>query len=407
MSFRSARQVQFFLKLDLPLWNQIMSNFQSQGLFHRLQSIDALRGLVMLIMLMDHVRETFFLHMQVADPVDVSTTTAGLFLIRLASSVCAPTFVFLAGLSIFLRVRSRSKNDTAIFALTRGILFIILELFVVGFAWSAVFPPEKYYLQIIWCMGLCMIVLAALIFLPKKIQLCTAILLVSCHHLLENVTPSDLGISREVWAILYQRDWIDIFGIPARTSYPILPWIGVMLAGYVAGHWYSSKADSLQRMRRLPLVAAALALSFLLLRGLNVYGDHPRVDYDNLLLNTLNFFALTKYPPSLLFILSTLSFTVCGLWFFERFQSKYYVHKLAVFGSGAMFFYVIHLFFLKGLYLIAEGIFGRNKGTLYGVSHLGWIMVWTIIVAVILFPVTIKFVSFKARNRHRKWLSYL
>jgi len=234
----------------------------------RIVSIDALRGMVMLIMLMDHVRETIYLHLQVGDPVDVTTTSPLLTIMRLLSSFCAPAFVLLAGTSAFLYQQNHTKSQTAKFLFTRGLFLIALELIVIGFAWTGTFPPEKFYLQIIWCIGISMICLSALIYLPKLFQIVLVIEIIARHNLLDPVKLGSDHTFHFFWAILHQRDWIEIFGIPARTSYPVLPWIGVILLGYVIGSWFTS-LEARKRQQRLLYLSSSMLIGFLILRGIN------------------------------------------------------------------------------------------------------------------------------------------
>ena len=372
---------------------------------HRIVSIDAVRGLVMLIMLIDHVRETVFLHMQVGDPVDVSTTSPMLFILRLMSSFCAPAFVLLAGLGAFLYQDRHSKVDIAKFLFTRGLFLIVLEMLVIGFAWTGVFPPEKFYLQIIWCIGICMVCLAGLIYLPRMIQIFLSLLLVAGHNLLDSIILSSDNPLHFVWAVFHQRDWIEVFGVQSRTSYPVLPWIGVILAGYLIGPWFT-KLDSIQRCRKLLNLSIAVLVGFMILRVINVYGDKPWSSHDSMFSTVLGFFALTKYPASLLFLSFTLPFAGFGLILFERYRAKKGVQRLAEFGSGAMFFYVFHLYVLKVIYVSLVAIFGLNQGDYYGVNHPFWVVVWSVGLALPLCWVTVKFVRFKAKNRQMKWLSY-
>lgn len=217
----------------------------------RLISLDALRGLVMLVMLVDHVRETVFLHQQVSDPVSADGVSVGLFLTRLLSGFCAPAFVLLAGTGAYLYGQKHSSAEVSRFLLTRGLFLVCLELFVIGPAWTGVFLPEKFYLQVIWCIGLSMIALAGIIHLPRACQWSLAIFLTVGHHFLDAIHASPADGWHSLWAILYQRDWITLFGIPARTSYPILPWIGVILMGYLVGSWFRTQINFEQRSRRL------------------------------------------------------------------------------------------------------------------------------------------------------------
>lgn len=374
------------------------------GKRRRLVSIDALRGLVMLIMLLDHVRETVYLHMQVGDPVDTATTSSTLFWMRFLSSFCAPAFVFLAGISVYLYQQKHSRSETSLFLLKRGVILILLELFIIGTAWTGVFPPQKFYLQIIWCIGICMIALAGILYLPRVAQVVVSILLIAGHNMLDHIILEKDHWFHVPWAILHQRDWITFLGVPARTSYPVLPWIGVITAGYLVGTWYT-QTDML-RTKKLFRMALLLFGGFILLRTLNVYGDIPWKHYESVSQTVMGYFALTKYPASLLFLALTLAFTALGLIFFERMRSNKAVVKIADFGSVAMFFYIIHLYFLKVIYLTLEHFFGKNQGEYFGFNHPYQVCLATVIVAVPLWFLSLKYRDFKEKHREIKWLSY-
>jgi len=374
----------------------------------RLASIDAMRGFVMAIMLLDHVRETVFLYQQVGDPVDVSTTSPGLFFIRLLSSVCAPAFVVLTGLSAWLYGQAHSKRETSFFLLKRGAFLIVLELLVVGTAWTGVFPPEKFYLQVIWCIGICMITLAMLIHLPRSVQLFIAIAFIAGHNLLDGIEVAVDSIFHIPWAILHQRDWFSLpGGLIARTSYPVLPWIGVIVLGYVSGPLFAKDANSDWRRKVLLISGAAMLLGFVSIRMLNGYGDHSWAVHDSALVNVMGFLSLTKYPPSLLFLLSTLGVTALGLVYLEKTQAWRPVAALAEFGSAPMFFYIAHLYILKTIYLLAVALFGTNKGEYFGFEYVWQVLLFCVALFYPLYWLTCRFAVFKRRRRDIRWLKYL
>ncbi len=186
----------------------------------RLLAIDALRGLVIVIMLLDHVRETFFLHQQVGDPMDVSATSPALFFSRLLTHLCAPAFVFLAGLSAWL-YGAGNRGATAAFLAKRGVFLIALELLVVNFAWTFQFPPSVIYLQVIWVIGLSMLALAALLWLPRAALAAVGLVLVAGHNALDAVHFAAGHAMHLPWAVLHDRGWIELGDtLRMRTSYP-------------------------------------------------------------------------------------------------------------------------------------------------------------------------------------------
>jgi uncharacterized membrane protein len=374
----------------------------------RLIAIDALRGLVMLFMLVDHVRETWFLHMQVSDPVDASTADPALFFTRLISTFCAPVFIALTGMSAWLYGQSHSKGQVSAFLLKRGLFLIFLELTFVGFAWTAEFPPTKFWLQVIWCIGICMIALAGLIYLPRLWQAVIGLLIVCGHNLLDPIVLTPESPAFPLWAILHQRAVVDLGGgMIAKTTYPVLPWIGVILLGYAVGPWFAQGSDPAPRIRRLAVLGAGILIGFVLLRYANVYGDKPWFHAESPLRTFMSFVALTKYPPSLLFLMPTIGFGALMLALFERFQDHWSMPRLAMLGGAPMFYYLLHLYVLKALYLIALAIYGPIKGTVFGVDNVSTIWIWVAILIVPLCLPTRWFAGLKQRRKDIWWLKYL
>ncbi|HEX7852281.1 MAG TPA: heparan-alpha-glucosaminide N-acetyltransferase domain-containing protein [Sphingobium sp.] len=374
----------------------------------RLIAIDALRGLVMLFMLVDHVRETWFLHMQVSDPVDANTADPALFFTRLISTFCAPVFVALTGLSAWLYGQSHSKAEVSSFLLKRGLFLIFLELTFVGFAWTAKFPPSTFWLQVIWAIGICMVTLSALIYLPRKAQIALGLLIVCGHNLLDGIVLTPASPAFPIWAILHQRAIIDLGGgMIAKTTYPILPWIGVILLGYATGPWFARGSDSETRIRRLAMLGAGLIIGFVLIRFANVYGDKPWFHAETPLRTVMSFLALTKYPPSLLFLMPTIGFGALMLALFEKFQDSRAMPMLAMLGGAPMFYYLLHLYVLKALYLIALAIYGPTKGTVFGVDNVSTVWIWVAILIVPLYLPTRWFAGVKQRRKDIWWLKYL
>ncbi|PTQ12695.1 hypothetical protein CLG96_00585 [Sphingomonas oleivorans] len=374
----------------------------------RLLSIDALRGLVMLFMLVDHVRETWYLHMQVTDPMNALTVAPDLFFTRLLSQLCAPVFVALTGLSAYLYGQSHSRAETSLFLLKRGAFLIFLELTFVGFAWSAQFPPQTFWLQVIWAIGICMIVLAGLLHLPRAWQLVIGAVIVCGHNLLDGVVLTPESPFYIPWAILHQRSVIELGGgMIAKTTYPVLPWIGVILLGYAVGPWFARGVDPAQRLRRLLMLGVALLVGFFVIRWINVYGEKPWVHTGDTLRTVMSFLALTKYPPSLLFLMPSLGLGALFLRLFERKQESRLVPMLAVLGGAPMFFYLLHLYVLKALYLIAFQIWGANHGAFFGVDSLGPVWLWVLGLIIPLYLPTRWFAALKQRRKDIWWLKYL
>lgn len=374
----------------------------------RLAAIDALRGIVMALMLVDHMRETIYLHMQVSDPVDVDTVEPALFFTRLTATICAPVFIALTGLSAWLYRQTHSTAQTRLFLLKRGVFLILLELTVINFAWTATFPPDTIYLQVIWCIGLCMIALALLMGVPRAIQITLAAFLIAGHHMLDPITFAPGDALYEVWAVLHDRSWIELGAeVSARTSYPILPWIGVILLGYLFGPLFRAQAPRSAQIKVMLGSGIASLCLFAVLRSINVYGDFPWALQESALGSIMAFLSLTKYPPSLLFSAFTLGIGALVFAWLLRHPSNHIARLFCPFGAAPMFFYILHLYVLKAVYLLLVATYGINKGAYFGVDHV-W-MIWAASIAVFaaLYAPTVWFARLKQRRRDIRWLRYL
>ena len=372
----------------------------------RIQSLDALRGFVMVVMLLDHVRENWFLHHQVGDPVDVLGVDPGLFFTRLTSTICAPVFVALTGLGAYLHRAGHSHAETASFLVKRGLFLMLLDATLITFVWTTKLPPT-IWLQVIWCIGIAMLALAALMRLPRGALLGLGLAIVCGHNLLDVIRLAPGDSLYVPWAMLHQRALIDLpFGAVARTSYPVLPWIGVILLGFGLGPWFAREVDPPVRQRRLLALGGAMLVAFVVLRAIDVYGDAPWIRTGDALRTTMSFLALTKYPPSLLFLLPTLGLGAILLALFERIDGSWLVARLAVVGGAPMFFYVLHLCVLRILYHVAYLAWGPNHGDVFGVDSLASVWAWYLALIVPLYFPTAWFARLKARRRDIAWLKY-
>ncbi|MCB2255079.1 DUF1624 domain-containing protein [Pseudomonas chlororaphis] len=374
----------------------------------RMLAIDALRGFVMLCMLLDHVRETFFLHRQVTDPIDALSVTPDLCFTRLLSTLCAPVFIFLTGLSAWLYSQKHSLGETSVFLLKRGLFLVFLELTFVCFAWNAEFPPKTLWLQVIWCIGICMIVLAGLLHFKRGWLIVLGVAIVAGHNLLDEVVVGPESPFFVPWSILHQRVFIDLTEFTrARTTYPVLPWIGVILLGWAIGPWFGKDMPPAARISRLLKVGVGLLLAFVFIRYLNVYGEKPWVQTGDALRTFMSFMSARKYPPSLMFLMPTLGLGLILLAYFEKAQDRWSTAQLAIYGGAPMFFYLLHLYVLKALYLVAVAIWGANQGTYYGFDNLSGVWLWSLILGVLLFFPTRWFAGLKQRRRDIAILKYL
>ena len=377
----------------------------------RLVSIDALRGLVILFMLLDHVRETFFMHHPVMDPLVLADTPTALFFNRVLAHLCAPVFIFLAGLSAFLYGSRQpdGRRAATVFLVQRGLFLVVLELTVVNFAWTFQWPPQVVYLQVIWVIGLSMLALALLLWLPRGVLVVVGLLLVAGHNLLDGVHFPAGHVLHVPWAILHDRGWLAVGeGLRMRTSYPLLPWIGVIALGYAAGPWFTSGADVGQRRRRLMAWSAGALVLFVVLRWLNAYGDRPWAAGATPLETVMGFLNVTKYPPSLLFVALTLGIGLALLAAFERVPARAgWLRVLLVFGAAPMFFYVLHLYVLRVLYIGSAAFWGLNQGRYFGFDAVWQVWLGTAVLGALLYGPVRAFGAFKARRKDLAWLRFL
>ncbi|PRW89434.1 hypothetical protein C7A11_07520 [Pseudomonas simiae] len=375
----------------------------------RLLSIDALRGLVILFMLLDHVRETFLLHRQVSDPMTIDSTEPALFVSRTLAHLCAPVFVLLTGLSAWLYGQKyQGRRDVSAFLFKRGLFLVVLEFTLVNFAWTFQLPPSVIYMQVIWAIGVSMIALAALVWLPRPLLIALAVVIIAGHNLLDGLHFETGSALHVPWAILHERSWIEVGdSLRLRITYPVLPWIGVIALGYCLGPWFAKSMQPTLRQRYLLLGGVSAWVGFVVVRAANGYGDTPWQAYDNGVQTLMSFFNITKYPPSLLFLALTLGIGLLLLLAFEKAGAKRWISMLATFGAAPMFFYLLHLYVLKILYVVCVALFGLNHGNYFGFDGMGAIWLVALLLPLALYPPVHWFAGLKARRRDLAWLKYL
>lgn len=322
----------------------------------------------MALMLVDHTREFFYIHQQVADPMLIGSTAASLFFTRFTSHFCAPLFVLLTGISAWLHGNKARLHpqDLSAYLAKRGVFLIMLELTLVNFAWSFQFHPDILYLQVIWAIGLSMLALSALLWLPHRIQLVVAISIIAGHNLLDGIHFANTEGGFIPWAILHDRQIIELgAGLRVRTSYPLLPWIGIILLGFAIGPLYQGNVAARRRQSLFALLGLSSLGGFAVLRLLNGYGDHPWQSGLTPAETVMSFLNITKYPPSLHFTLLTLGTGFIALSTFERrYQSRF----LADIGRVPMFFYLLHLYALHLVYLLLSTVSGTPHEQRYSFS---------------------------------------
>lgn len=307
----------------------------------RILSVDMLRGMVIIIMALDHMRDyTTYYHF---NPEDLSQTTIPLFITRWVTHFCAPVFMFVAGVGSGLGViNGKSKKQLSHFLWTRGLWLVLLEFTVIKFGWTFNFTDKTIFLIVIWALGMSMISLAALIYVPKKWLLIFGLTMVFGHNLLDNITPESFGILSPLWKMFHVDSTFPLGSITVLAKYPMIPWIGVMVLGYVFADFYRLEAPV--RQRKIFMLGLIISLLFFVIRGFNTYGDpHPWTVQSMPGMTVVSFFNVNKYPPSLSYLLMTLGPSIMLLAVFERIKG-WLSSFLVVFGRVPMFFYVIHIY---------------------------------------------------------------
>lgn len=369
----------------------------------RLDSIDLLRGLVMVLMALDHTRDFFaaggFNPRDVNDP--------ALFLTRWITHFCAPVFVFLAGTSAFLYgARGRTMREVSRFLFTRGLWLVLLELTIVRFAWTFSVLPAFTVLQVIWAIGISMMVLSGLIHLPRWAIGTVGIGMIFGHNLLDGIQAEQLGQFGWLWNLLHQPARLHpASDVAVFALYPLIPWIGVMAAGFALGP--VMLLEPVHRRRWLIGLGVVVILGFVLLRLTNVYGDPaPWALHDNISATVLSFLNTEKYPPSALYLAMTLGPALVALAGFESARGKL-AQLLVVFGRVPLFYYVVHLLLLHAMAVLFCGLpIGTGaKPEGYGLELSGVYLVWVVAVAALYLPC--RWFAEVKRRRNDVWLSYL
>ncbi len=383
----------------------------------RIESIDILRGLVMLIMAIDHTRE-FFHHDALIgnDPTNLQTTWPILFFTRWITHLCAPVFVFLSGTSIFLySQKGRTKRQVAFFLFTRGLFLIFAEIFLVNVILQFNYG-SLLILEVIWVIGLSMVVLAGLQFLPFKVLLVTGIIIVFGHNLLDGVNVERPIAAAIGWSVLHKTQMFPVTPhFTLLVAYPLLPWLALMIVGYCTGKLYTKEVKPNYRKKFLLIAGITAIIFFIITRFINVYGDPGRWTYQNTSLFTfLDFIRTTKYPPSLLFMLMTIGPALIILSLAENARSGV-TKVLTVYGKVPFFYFVLHLLIIHSLALVFSFVSGNGTGSLQGSSnklaeigyHL-WVvyLVWLFVVSALYYPCK-WYGKYKASHPEKKWLSYL
>jgi uncharacterized membrane protein len=379
----------------------------------RIESVDLLRGVVMIIMALDHTRDYFGMP---GSPTNLATAGVALFFTRWVTNFCAPVFFLLTGTGARLSLGKRSKSDLSRFLFTRGLWLIFLD--VVLFRCLILQFNFDYHVTIItvlWALGWSMIVLSALIWLPPSIVTAFGVIMIATHNLLDSVDSSN-----PLWTILHSPNFL--LNTPAhsvRIAYPLIPWIGVTAAGYGLGAIYSWNEG--RRRKLLLRLGTCLTLGFILLRAINIYGDPFRWTHQRTAVYTvLSFLNTIKYPPSLLFLLMTLGPAILFLWLIDD-HTPSVLRPALVYGKVPMFYYLLHFFTIHVLAVIIcyvrygeiHSMFQSPDLAHFPISQppgwgltLPWVYLIWIAVVIAVYPLCRLYARLRQRSTN-PWLSYL
>lgn len=385
----------------------------------RIRSIDIVRGIVMVIMAIDHVRDLAGNEFITTGPTNLQTTTTALFFTRWITHLCAPTFVFLSGTSAYLSVKNNPNiNKARNFLLKRGLWLVIVNFTINNFAIFFDIHFGVLFSQVIAAIGFGLIGVALLLKLPIKAMLAISILIIFSHDLLTGITFAKGSWAEMLWTLFMKAGFFQLF--PDRSllmSYPIIPWLGIMLAGFSFGKLFGLPGEKRKQVF-LKIGLATIAL-FVIIRALNFYGDpSPWVIQKTKLFTVLSFINTTKYPPSLLFTLMTLGISITLLSVFEGIKNKI-TSIVSVYGKVPLFYWLLHWFiihFLAIAIFLSQGYHWsdfqfqgfsmghpKNGG---GLNLPGLYAAWACVV-ILLYPISKWYANYKSAHREKEWLKYL
>lgn len=381
----------------------------------RLQTIDAVRGLVMVVMALDHVRD--ILQSEVWRATDFYHTTPVLFFTRWITHFCAPTFVFLAGVGAALGLVKKTRAEMSWFLITRGLWLVFLELTITFYSW---FPYARYTdvpMSVLWALGWSMVALAGLIWLPRGLVLVLAVVVIAGHNSTDHWNANDFGPWRWLWGVMHglpPREGLNPFG-PETTfypAYPLAPWIALMAAGYASGPLFHRH----DRRKWFVVIGVLLSFAFVTIRYTNRYGDpRPWFDQGPRVMTFCSFLDCTKYPPSLAYLLMTLGGMFLLLAVFDG-RPTWFSNWLSVYGRVPMFYYLVHLplieLFALGMLLVgwplgwytSHPVVELPLDRFLGLSLLGSYVIWIIVVLLLYYPC--KMFGRWKRESKSAWLSY-
>jgi uncharacterized membrane protein len=388
---------------------------------YRIDSIDLLRGLVMIIMALDHTRDFFHKDAITDNPLNMATTTPILFFTRWITHFCAPVFVFLSGTSAWFQSFRKSKKQLSLFLIKRGVWLIFIEVVVFSF----VFSFDPYYhligLQTLWSIGFSMILLGLIIWLPFPAILTIGLAIVLGHNSLDFYETGRMGAYPIIYSLMHHPGFYSLWdGHRLLVLYPFLPWTGLMILGYCFGKLFT-RYEGAKRREILTWLGFGIILFFVALRATNLYGNPEHWSTQkNSLFTFLSFIDTHKYPPSLLFMCMTIGPAILFLAWFGDIKSGF-SKIITVYGRVPFFYFVIHFFLIHLLtmilFLAREHSFAEGMKLQPGIVPQFIIpgegyslpvvyLIWLCVVAS-LYPVCKWFSDYKMKHREKWWLSYL
>lgn len=384
------------------------------------------RGIAMVIMALDHSRDFIHIGANTDDPLNLATTTPLLFFTRWVTHFCAPIFVFLSGTSVYLQSLRKTRKELGAFLIKRGLWLVFAELFIISLAWT--FNPMYNVLpfQVIWAIGISMVILGILILLRFSYTalLITGLVIVAGHNLLD-IPESAPGFTAGFWWDFLHHGSFVAYPLTGNhymfMVYPFPAWTGVMLLGYCAGRLYTANYSAARRQKVLVYLGTGLVLFFVLLRFTNAYGDpHDWSTQRSGFYTFLSFITVHKYPPSLLYLCIMIGPALLLLAWLENLDNRF-TATMVIFGRTAFAYYILHimlihlvatvLFFARGHSFADAAEVGKNFPFLFvapgegyglGMVYLVWIGV-----VVALYPFCRWYNAYKSQHRDKWWLSYL
>jgi len=386
----------------------------------RIESIDILRGLIMLIMALDHTRD-FFIHSSAGNPTNLATTTPIYFFTRWVTHFCAPNFVFLSGISAYLVGKRRTPGEFRMFLIKRGLWLMAAEIVFMSFALTLNPGFNMIVLLIVWAIGISMILLACLSRASLTVIGIIGAVIFFGHDILNYIPLPKTGVGNFLLTIFFTA-----FGsaFPLGKTrvlldvYAVIPWTGVMLLGYVFGSLYQSSFDQQKRKRILMRTGVSLIVLFLVLRYFNIYGDpSPWSIQKTGILSVLSLLNTSKYPPSLLYLCMTIGPALVALSRIENVKNKF-TSVLMVYGNVPFFYYFLHIYLIRALDIVVFFAMGYNTSQIatpgqpflfqppaFGFGLGGVYIMWLLIITILYLPC--RWYSKYKKTHHQWWLSYL